>query len=100
MTDAEVAAAEVACKAYEGIDASIIPEAIQHYLAVTVIAAADAALDQSQAGRFIAADRALTAAITEAGHAGQVTPQQLADLTNLALAAVAKLRVVPPPTAG
>jgi len=95
-TQAEYDAGEAALKAYvdqiEGWKASWIPEAVFQTGDLDIIGAADAATDQSLAGRQAAGAAALNAAIVAAGYGDDVAPAQCASAAAAVLAAVARLR--------
>lgn len=93
MTDAEVAAFVNAAKVYEGwLDSGIIGDDRNEGMAKLVIAAADAAADQSVDGRAAAGVAALTQVITEAGDIDKVPAGMIEGVTAAGLAAVAGLR--------
>ena len=96
MTAAEVAAFVAASESYEGwLDAGIIGADRNEIMAKLVIAAADAAADQSVGGRQTAGVAALTDVITQAGDIDDVPDGMIPGVTAAGLAAVAALRAPP-----
>ena len=93
MTDAEAAAGLAAAEAYEGWpDAEVIGVSRDQEMVQLIITTADAATDQSVAGRQDAALSALTDVVTKAGYIDEVPDGLLAGVATAVLAAVAGLR--------
>ncbi len=92
-TPAQLVAGEAALRSYvlaaEGWEANFIPEAAYVTGATDVIDAANASTDQSAAGRQVAGEKALRAAIDAAGYGAQVTDQMCADAAAAVLKAIA-----------
>ena len=82
----------------EGINwlAKMAPEKVWDQGVAAIVNAADAAADQSPAGRQAAGQAALVKAVTDAGYGSMLTdPQQSHDAVAVVLAAVGKARSTP-----
>jgi hypothetical protein len=92
MTDAEIAAGVAAAESYEGWESGFIGAQHNHDMAALVGDAADAATDQSAAGRQEAAVASLTKVIADNGYASEVSATMIAGVVTAVLGAVANLR--------
>ena len=92
MTDAEAAAGLAAAEAYEGWEAGFIGATNNAAMVSLVITTADGGADQTAQGRQIAAAKALTTAITNAGYADEVSGSMITAITAAVLQAVSALR--------
>ena len=89
LTPAQLAAGVAAAADYEGFASNFVGQSRNEGLVKLVEGAADAAKDQSPAGRQAAAVSALTAVIAQAGDSSMVSADQIAGITAAVLAAVA-----------
>ncbi len=92
MTQAELDAGTAAAESYEGWEAGFVGDANNRSMVALVIAAADAAKDQTAEGRQAAGAAALTKTIAAAGYGSEVSAEMIGGVVAAALGAIATVR--------